>query len=80
VPGSGPHDKRWQDVLDIPAAGIDVITTVNIQHPESIADGVGQLTGAQVRERVPDWVVRQADQIELADSSPEQLRRWIFAR
>ncbi len=75
VPGSGPHAKRWQDVLDILAAGIDVITTVNIQHLESIADEVEHMTGAQVRERVPDWVVRKADQIELVDSSPEQLRR-----
>lgn len=75
VPGSGPHDKRWQDVLDILEAGIGVITTVNIQHLESIADEVEHMTGAQVRERVPDWVVRRADQIELVDSSPEQLRR-----
>jgi two-component system sensor histidine kinase KdpD len=75
VPGSGPHEKRWQDVLDILAAGIDVITTVNIQHLESTADEVEHMTGAQVRERVPDWVVRKADQIELVDSSPKQLRR-----
>jgi two-component system sensor histidine kinase KdpD len=78
VPGSGRHDKRWQDVLDILGAGISVITTVNIQHLESIADEVGQMTGAPVRERVPDWVVRQADQIELVDSSPEQLRRRML--
>ncbi|HUJ65263.1 MAG TPA: universal stress protein [Acidimicrobiales bacterium] len=75
VPGSGPHQKRWQDVLDLLEAGIDVITTVNIQHLESIADAVEQITGVQVRERVPDWVLRKADQIELVDSSPEQLRR-----
>jgi two-component system sensor histidine kinase KdpD len=75
VPGSGPHEKRWQDVMDILAAGIDVITTVNIQHLESIADEVEQMTGVKVRERVPDWVVRKANQIELVDSSPEQLRR-----
>jgi two-component system, OmpR family, sensor histidine kinase KdpD len=75
VPGSGPHEKRWQDVEDILAAGISVITTVNIQHLESIADEVEHMTGAKVRERVPDWVVRKADQIELVDSSPEQLRR-----
>ena len=78
VPGSGRHDKRWQDVLDILGAGIDVITTVNIQHLESIADEVEHMTGAQVRERVPDWVVRKADQIELVDSSPEQLRRRML--
>ena len=78
VPGSGPHEKRWQDVMDILAARIDVITTVNIQHLESIADEVEKMTGARVRERVPDWVVRKADQIELVDSSPEQLRRRML--
>jgi two-component system, OmpR family, sensor histidine kinase KdpD len=75
VPGSGRHEKRWQDVMEILGAGIGVITTVNIQHLESIADEVERMTGAKVRERVPDWVVRKADQIELVDSSPEQLRR-----
>jgi two-component system sensor histidine kinase KdpD len=78
VPGSGGHEKRWQDVLDILAAGIDVITTVNIQHLESIADEVEQVTGAKVQERVPDWVVRKANQIKLVDSSPEQLRRRML--
>ncbi len=78
VPGSGPHEKRWQDVLDVLAAGIDVITTVNIQHLESIADEVEHMTGVKVRERVPDWVVRKANQIELVDSSPEQLRRRML--
>ncbi len=78
VPGSGRHEKRWQDVMEILGAGIDVITTVNIQHLESIADEVEHMTGARVRERVPDWVVRKADQIELVDSSPEQLRRRMI--
>ena len=78
VPGSGRNGKRWQDVLDILGAGIDVITTVNIQHLESIADEVEQMTGTPVRERVPDWVVRKASQIELIDSSPEQLRRRML--
>jgi two-component system sensor histidine kinase KdpD len=78
VPGSGQHEKRWQDVLEVLDAGIDVITTVNIQHLESVADSVEQMTGAKVRERVPDWVVRKADQIELVDSSPEQLRRRML--
>ncbi len=77
VPGSR-HTKRWEDVLEILDAGIDVITTVNIQHLESVADAVEQMTGAQVRERVPDWVVRKADQIELVDSSPEALRRRML--
>jgi two-component system sensor histidine kinase KdpD len=75
VPGSGTHTKRWEDVLDLLQAGIDVITTVNIQHLESIADAVETMTGTKVRERVPDWVVRRADQIELVDASPESLRR-----
>jgi two-component system, OmpR family, sensor histidine kinase KdpD len=78
VRGSGRHGKRWQDVLDILAAGIHVITTVNIQHLESLADDVEQMTGTPVRERVPDWVVRKANQIELIDSSPEQLRRRML--
>jgi two-component system, OmpR family, sensor histidine kinase KdpD len=78
VPGSGRNAKRWQDVLELLAAGLDVVTTVNIQHLESIADEVEHMTGARVRERVPDWVVRQADQIELVDSSPEQLRRRMM--
>jgi two-component system sensor histidine kinase KdpD len=78
VPGSGTHAKRWEDVLEVLAAGINVITTVNIQHLESIADEVEHMTGAKVRERVPDWVVRKADQIELVDSSPEQLRRRML--
>jgi two-component system sensor histidine kinase KdpD len=75
VPGSGPHEKRWEDVLDLLEEGISVISTVNVQHLESIADAVEKMTGTVVRERVPDWVVRRADQIELIDSSPEQLRR-----
>jgi two-component system sensor histidine kinase KdpD len=78
VPGSGRNEKRWQDVLEILDAGIDVITTVNIQHLESIADAVEQMVGVEVRERVPDWVLRKADQIELVDSSPEQLRRRML--
>ena len=68
VPGAGPNTKRWQDVLDLLDAGIDVITTVNIQHLESVADTVEQITQVRVRERVPDWVVRRADQIEFVDS------------
>jgi two-component system, OmpR family, sensor histidine kinase KdpD len=75
VPGSGPHEKRWQDVLDILDAGIAVISTVNIQHVASLSDAVERITGVPIRERVPDWVVRRADQIELVDSSADQLRR-----
>ena len=78
VPGSGRNSKRWQDIRDILGAGIDVITTVNIQHLESIAGEVEHMTGTPVRERVPDSFVRKADQIELIDSSPEQLRRRML--
>ena len=78
VPGSGRNEKRWQDVIELLGAGINVITTVNVQHLESIADAVERMTGTRVRERVPDWVVRKADQLELIDSSPEQLRRRMM--
>jgi two-component system sensor histidine kinase KdpD len=78
IPGASRNEKRWQDVLDLLAADIDVITTVNIQHLESIGDTVERITGVRVRERVPDAVLRQADQIELVDSSPEQLRRRML--
>ncbi|MHB8464893.1 MAG: ATP-binding protein [Acidimicrobiales bacterium] len=74
VPGS-KHEKRWQDVEEILDQGIDVISTVNIQHLESLNDVVNQITGVVQRETVPDAVVRSADQIELVDMSPEALRR-----
>jgi two-component system sensor histidine kinase KdpD len=69
------HEKRWQDVETILAAGIHVITTVNIQHLESLNDVVESITGARQRETVPDRVVRSADAIELVDMSPQSLRR-----
>ncbi|MGO8876166.1 MAG: hypothetical protein ACLQNG_10445 [Acidimicrobiales bacterium] len=78
VPEQGRHEKRWQDVLDLLEAGIDVVSTVNIQHLESLADGIELLTGVRVSERVPDWVVRRADRIELVDTSPEQLRHRML--
>ena len=74
IPGSR-NEKRWQDVEEILDAGIDVISTVNIQHLESLNDVVNQITGVVQRETVPDAVVRAADQIELVDMSPEALRR-----
>ncbi|NGO77563.1 sensor histidine kinase KdpD [Streptomyces sp. YC504] len=74
VPGSR-HAKRWQDVEMLLAAGIDVISTVNIQHLESLGDVVESITGVRQRETVPDEVVRHADQIELVDMSPQALRR-----
>ena len=78
VPGSGRHEKRWEDVLELLEAGIAVVSTVNIQHLESLADAVEEITGVQIRERVPDWVVRKADQVELIDSSADQLRRRML--
>jgi two-component system sensor histidine kinase KdpD len=74
VPGSR-YEKRWQDVEELLVAGIEVISTVNIQHLESVNDVVNQITGVVQRETVPDAVVRRADQIELVDMSPEALRR-----
>jgi two-component system, OmpR family, sensor histidine kinase KdpD len=78
VPGAGRNTKRWQDVLDLLDADVDVIATVNIQHLESVADTVEQIARVRVRERVPDWVVRRADQIEFVDSSPGQLRHRLL--
>lgn len=69
VPGSR-NEKRWQDVDELLAAGIDVISTMNIQHLASINDVVEQITGVPERETVPDAVIRAADQIELVDMSP----------
>ncbi len=74
VPGSR-HQKRAQDVEELLAAGMDVITTVNIQHLESLNDEVERITGIVQRETVPDEVVRTADQIQLVDMSPDALRR-----
>ncbi|MFF5703962.1 DUF4118 domain-containing protein [Streptomyces sp. NPDC012794] len=74
VPGSR-NGKRWQDVEELLRAGIDVVTTVNIQHLESLGDVVETITGVRQRETVPDEVVRRADQIELVDMSPQALRR-----
>ena len=76
VPGSR-HEKRWQDIDDLLEAGIDVISTVNIQHLESLNDVVESITGVKQRETVPDEVVRRADQIELVDMTPEALRRRL---
>ncbi len=74
VPGSR-HEKRADDVAELLAAGIDVITTVNIQHLESLNDEVERITGVRQRETVPDHVVREADQIQLIDMPPDALRR-----
>lgn len=76
TPGSA-NAKRWQDIEELLAAGITVITTVNVQHLESLNDVVTQITGIEQQEKVPDEVVRAADQIELVDITPEALRRRL---
>ncbi|WP_033216964.1 sensor histidine kinase [Kitasatospora phosalacinea] len=76
VPGSR-NAKRWQDVEELLAAGIDVVSTVNVQHLESLGDVVEGITGIRQRETVPDEVVRRAEQIELVDMSPQALRRRL---
>ncbi|MFE0257075.1 ATP-binding protein [Streptomyces sp. NPDC059010] len=75
VPGGGRNTKRWQDIEDLLAAGIDVITAVNVQHLESLKDVVEKITGVPQHETVPDEVVRRAQQVELVDIPPEGLRR-----
>ena len=74
APGSR-NEKRWQDVEELRDAGIDVITTLNIQHLESLNDVVERITGIRQRETIPDEVARSADQVELVDMAPEALRR-----
>ncbi|MUL66040.1 histidine kinase [Mycobacterium sp. CBMA 234] len=76
TPGS-KNAKRWQDVEELLAAGITVISTVNVQHLESLNDVVAQITGIEQQETVPDSVVRGAAQIELVDITPEALRRRL---
>ena len=76
IPGS-THDKRWQDIETLLDAGITVISTLNIQHLESLNDVVAQITGVEQRETVPDEIVRKAAQIELVDITPEALRRRL---
>jgi len=67
------HTKRWQDVEDLLAAGIDVYTTLNVQHVESLWDAVADLTGVLVRETVPDSILDRADEIEIIDLPPDDL-------
>ena len=78
VPGSG-HEKRWEDVEVLLAAGIDVITTLNIQHLESMNDVVTAITGVVQRETIPDEVVRRADEIEMVDLTQEGIRERMAA-
>jgi len=72
VPGS-PRTKRWEDVHVLLDAGIDVFTTMNVQHVESLNDQIWQSTGVRVRETVPDWVVKQADEVVMVDVTPRAL-------
>ncbi len=76
VPGSR-NAKRWQDVEELLAAGIDVLSTVNVQHLQSLNDVVERITGVTQQETVPDEVVRRAEQLELVDITPEALRRRL---
>jgi two-component system, OmpR family, sensor histidine kinase KdpD len=70
IPGA-KHEKRWQGIEELRDAGISVITTVNVQHLESLNDAVYEITGVRVRETVPDWVVDSADEIEVVDLTPD---------
>jgi two-component system sensor histidine kinase KdpD len=73
APGSA-HEKRYEDVLDLLDAGINVITAVNIQHIESLNDAIVSTTGVRVRETIPDWVLKRADEVVNVDVSVETLR------
>jgi two-component system, OmpR family, sensor histidine kinase KdpD len=68
------HTKRFEDVVDLLQARIDVLSTMNVQHIESLGPTVLQITGVQVRETVPDWVMQRVDEIQLADLTPQALR------
>jgi two-component system sensor histidine kinase KdpD len=72
APGSR-HVKRWQDVMELLAAGIDVYTTLNVQHIETLNDIIAQFSGVRVRETVPDTIFDQADEVELVDLAPDEL-------
>lgn len=72
VPGSS-RAKRWEDVHELLDAGIDVLTTMNVQHLESLNDQIWQITGIRVRETVPDWVVQRADDVVMVDLTPRAL-------
>ncbi|AXE33787.1 sensor histidine kinase [Chromobacterium phragmitis] len=78
APGSR-HPKRWQDVEELLAAGIDVYTTLNVQHLESLNDVVGQITGIIVRETLPDHVFDMADEVSLVDLPPDELLSRLAA-
>src|SRR5258708_5167215 len=69
------HSKRYEDVMELLEARIDVLSTMNVQHVESIGPTVQQITGVQVRETVPDWVMQRVDEIVLADLTPQALQK-----
>ena len=69
------HEKRWEDIEDIRSAGIDVMTTMNIQHLESLKDVAEQIAGLKIRETIPDHLLEDADEVQLVDISPEALRK-----
>src|SRR6202167_5138714 len=68
------HHKRYEDVLELLDAGIDVLSTMNVQHIESLGPTVLQITGVQIRETVPDWVMQRVDEIHLVDLTPQALQ------
>jgi two-component system sensor histidine kinase KdpD len=73
------NEKRWQDIEDVLDAGIDVISTVNVQHLESLNDAIFELTEVRVRETFPDRILDEADEVVLVDLSPEELRERLKA-
>ena len=72
MPGSS-REKRWEDVLALQEAGVNVLSTMNVQHLESLNDQMAQITGVKVRETIPDWVVKQADEVVMVDLTPRAL-------
>jgi two-component system, OmpR family, sensor histidine kinase KdpD len=79
VPGSA-REKRWEDVLFLLEHGIDVLTTMNVQHLESLNDHMAHVTGVKVRETIPDWVVKQAVEVVMVDLTPRALLNRLGAR
>ena len=73
------NEKRWQDINEVLAAGIDVVSTVNIQHLESLNDAIAELTDVRVRETFPDQVLEDADEVVLVDLTPEALQQRLRA-
>ena len=79
VPGSA-RPKRWEDIHALLDAGIDVLTTMNVQHLESLNDQIRQSTGVRVRETIPDWVLKQADEVVMVDLDPARAAEPSGAR